>query len=397
MNEIDYKAIVKAEVFEEESFLRLTLSKPLGEVGSEAPVQKIGVRPVAVRGERALQFSYFDETKDITKNYTGDEAVKKLDEALAMPFGQLLVQAVSGDLQVLVSQKGNASIARSKPSRPDDTPVLSHDRDKGHPLPANSRDPLLKKLRIINKSGKVGAAMRGKFTQINEFLRVVDQVLGDEPTAPLNIVDCGCGGAYLTFAAYRYLNELREIPASVVGIDTNAELIAKCTELGSTLHYKNIAFRESSIADYTPDERPNLVLSLHACDTATDEAIAQGVKWKAAAILAAPCCQHELHGKLKNEALRAVLRQGILRERTADIVTDAFRALALRIMGYRTMVAEFVSPESTSKNLMIRAEWGVKPGQPGTVGEYKDLKAFWNVTPAIERMLGDPFRRHLRS
>jgi SAM-dependent methyltransferase len=388
----DYRQVVRGEVFAEDSFLHLTLSKPLG----EAPWQRVSVRPVEVQGERVLQFSYFDGVRDVVKNHTGDDALARLDEALCLPFGQLLVQATSGDLQILVNRKGNATIKRMAPTRREEAPVLSHDRNKQHPLPANGRDPLLKELRIINKSGKVAAAMRGKFTQINEFLRVIDQVLGESPKPPVRIIDCGCGSAYLTFAAHRYLNEVRGVPAQVVGVDTNAELVAKCEQLAARLHYQNIAFRTSSIADYTPDERPDLVLSLHACDTATDEAIAQGVRWQAAAILAAPCCQHELHGQLDNQALRALLRQGILRERMADLVTDGFRALALRIMGYRTTVAEFVSPESTSKNLMIRAEWGLAPGQPGPVAEYLDLKTFWNVTPAIERLLGNKFQALLR-
>jgi hypothetical protein len=199
----------------------------------------------------------------------------------------------------------------------------------------------------------------------------------------------------LTFAAARYLNGVRNVPARVVGIDVNAELISKCRALRDRLGLEGVEFRESTIAAFEPADRPDIVLSLHACDTATDDAIARGVAWRSRVILAAPCCQHELHGRLKADALRGVLRQGILAERLADLVTDAFRALALRVAGYRTSVIEFVSPESTSKNLMIRAESGGRRGGSGAVAEYVALKEFWGVTPAIETMLGDQFERLL--
>jgi len=392
---VEHKGVVKGHVLEEETFLRLTLSKPLD---PDAPWKKISVRPVLAGGRRQMQFSYFDGTKDVARNCDGDEAERRLDEALDMPFGQIQVQATSGDLTVLVSAKGCAHITKSKPSRHEEAPVLSHDRDKHLPLPASGGDPLLRALGILAKRGKqVRSAMRGKFHQINEFLRVIDQVIEPEAGAePLRIVDCGCGSAYLTFAAYHYLTHRRNIPARVTGVDANEELIAKCVKLRDSLKWDGIEFRVSTIAEFEPDVPPDVVLSLHACDTATDEAIARGIGWESGVILAAPCCQHELHPQLKAPALRALLRHGILRERLADLVTDTFRALALRIMGYRTRVLEFVPPESTSKNLMIRAERGLEPGDPAFVEEYAALKEFWNVTPAIEGLLGGGFERRLR-
>lgn len=396
MENADYREVVKAAVLEEQTFIKLILSKPLGR--HEAPWTRITVRPVLVKGERVVQFSYFDGKKDITSNFSGGEAEARLDEALAMPFGQAHVQATSGDLQVRISRKGSAAIKRMMPSRHEDAPVLSHDRTKDQPLPPNTKDPFLRAARIVNKSGKMRAAMRGKFNQINEFLRIIDQVLGpDARPGPVRIADCGCGSAVLTFGAYHYLNHVRKTPARVVGMDTNEELIGKCLGLRDSLGWDGIEFHVSSIADFVPDEPTDIVLSLHACDTATDEAIAQGIKWGSGIILAAPCCQHELNDQLRSELLRAVLRHGILRERQADIVTDAFRALALRIMGYGTSVIEFVSPESTSKNLMIRAERGPKPGDADCAREYADLKDFWGVTPAIERMLGEEFKTLLKS
>jgi len=391
MPELDHRTVVKQEVFEQETFVGLVLSKPLR--GKPNPYVRIAIRPVRVRGSRHLQFSYFDGERDVSKNYSETEAESPLDEALALPFGQLHVSSTAGDLQVLVGRKGNVHIARGAPSHDATGPVLSHNREKRHPLPARGSDPLLKALGIIAKRGnKVRSAMRGKFAQINQFLRIVDQVLPGE-RRPVRIIDGGCGSAYLTFAAFHYLNHLREIPARVTGVDTKADLIAKCVQLRDSLGWDSLEFHVSAIAAFEPDNLPDVVLSLHACDTATDEAIAQAVRWGSRVVLAAPCCQHELHNQLDAPPLRPLLRHGILRERLADLVTDSFRALVLRIMGYRTSVFEFVSPEMTSKNLMIRAERGLKPGNAAFVREYNGLKAFWGVTPAIEALLGDPFRQ----
>jgi len=171
--------------------------------------------------------------------------------------------------------------------------------------------------------------------------------------------------------------------------------VGKCAELRDSLGWPGLEFRTSSIAEFTPREPPDVVLSLHACDTATDEAIAQGIIWGSRVILAAPCCQHELHSQLRAPLFRPVLRHGILRERLADILTDTFRALALRIMGYRTSVIQFVSPEHTSKNLMIRAVKGLKAGHAPSVREYTSLKEYWGVEPSIERLLAGTIRQFL--
>ena len=434
MDKPDYKAVVRAEVFEQASFLKLTLSNKLRD--DATPWLKLSVRPVAIKAARALQFSYFDGKKDVLQNFSGQEARARLDEALEMPFGQIHVQTTSGDIQVLLSRKGHVHISKSKPSRTVEAPALAHDRVKQQPLGERTRDPFLRALGIMNKSGKVRTAMRGKLNQINEFLRIIDQVLesgqwsverqdkvsslqskvesseAEQPeraekqncepetlNSKLEIIDCGCGSAYLTFAAYHYLNDVKGLPAHAVGVDVSAELIAQVTRLRDTLGWDGLEFHVSSIADFRPARPPDVVLSLHACDTATDEALAQAVKWRSRGILAAPCCQHELHDLLKSDTLRPILRYGILRERQADIVTDTFRALALRIMGYRTNVIEFISPESTAKNLMIRAELDQDRTQPlcdpAFAREYNRLKEFWQVTPAIERLLGAKFERRL--
>jgi len=388
----DHFPTVRDAALDEQTFLRLTASGKLR--GADAPWIKVVVRPVLVQGRRRLQFSYFDRKQDITKNFTRAEAEAKLDHLLALPFRQFHLQSTTGDLYLRLTKQGKAALTRAKPSLPERPAHLAHDRIKHYPIPADAGDTFLQGLGIVGPSGRVRAAMQGKFRQINEFLRLMGRVLPAEGPAasPIEIVDCGCGNAYLTFAAYHYLNHLRQLPARVVGIDANEEIIRSCTALQHSLGWEGIEFHSAKIADFAPATPPDIVLSLHACDTATDEAIAQGILWGSHAILAAPCCQHELHDKLRAPLLQPLLRHGILKQRTADIITDAFRALILRIMGYRTDVVQFVDPEHTAKNLLIRAQRGLKPGDPRFVKEYQDLKQFWGVQPLLETMLGDTLK-----
>jgi SAM-dependent methyltransferase len=214
----------------------------------------------------------------------------------------------------------------------------------------------------------------------------------------LTILDCGCGSSYLTLAVHHYLNDVLSLPARITGVDVNEEVIRKSVERSERLGAEGIAFACSRIRGI--DARPDIVLALHACDTATDEAIAQAVRSEAKLLLSVPCCHHDLNAQIRAEGpadvLRPLLRHGILRERAADLVTDAFRALALRIMGYRTDVVEFVSTEHTARNLMIRAVRGLPLGEAAFVREYLALKEFWGVGPYIEAAMGNPFQELLK-
>ena len=386
----DYKTIIKTAVMDECMFLRLTLG---GVLQGTSPWIKVIVRPVEVKGGRKLQFSYFDGKKDITKNFSGEEVISRLDEVLAIPFSRIHLHSTAGDINVKITKKGTPMITRAEVS-PAEEPVLAHDHVKDQPLPAT--DPFLQSIGIANERGEIRPGMQAKFRQVNQFLRIIQQTVPKiEP--PIRVVDCGCGSAYLTFAAYHYLMDVLGLQVEVLGIDVSGELIGKCSALGHSLGWPGIGFEVSRIADFEPETPPNVVLSLHACDTATDEAIAKGILWGSEVILAAPCCQHELHDQLHLPEFRPVLRHGILKERLADILTDAFRASVLRIMGYRTSVIEFVSPDATSKNLMIRAEKGVKPGGAAHIAEYKRLKKNLNLSPCIERLIGEDFEKYLRA
>nr|HQQ92126.1 SAM-dependent methyltransferase [Kiritimatiellia bacterium] len=233
--------------------------------------------------------------------------------------------------------------------------------------------------------------------QVNEFLKVIDAAIADKPEKTLNIVDCGCGRAYLTLAVYFYLTAVRGFEVRVCGIDRKADVIATARRLAADLDVaEHVVFVEGELAESEPPFEADMVLSLHACDTATDEALARGMEWKCRYLICAPCCQHELHKTLKEGGpMQAVLRHGILRERLADLLTDTFRAQLLRILGFRVQVVEFVSAEATARNILLRAEFCVKPGQQAAVSDYLELRDFWNVTPWLETRMARLMGKYL--
>lgn len=391
----DYRAMLRAAVRREATFQQLTAS---GKTRSGIPQwQKVTLRPVAVKGERRMQFTHFDGRKAITKNYVDAAIDGELDEVLAAPFSHFHMQATTGDLHVRITKKGKALISRGKPSRQKPQPDLAHNRTKQHVLPVGKPDSFLWTTGITDRAGNVRPSMRGKFRQVNTFLEHFWRALpnAEDPEHPLTIFDYGCGSAYLTFAAYHYSSHVQGRSTQVIGVDSEREVIAKCRGLQESLQWEGLEFHESTIAEFAPATRPDVVLSLHACDTATDEAIAQGIRWQGSVILAAPCCQHELHDQVQHPDFQPVLRHGILKQRTADILTDSFRALVLRVMGYKTDVIEFVSPEHTSRNLLIRAIKTDAPGDSAAMREYLRLKRFWNVTPYLEKLLSDLLEPHL--
>ena len=279
--------------------------------------------------------------------------------------------------------------------------VRPHDRVKNVPLAAFDSSALLRAVGIADGDGRVRASMRGKYDQVNEFLKVVKETI-DPSAAPaedgtFTVVDCGCGKAYLTFALYFYLVEVLKFPSvKVIGVDRRADVIESSRKTAAALDLAGkVEFVESDLAEFDLP-RADMVVSLHACDTATDEALAKAVEWKARYVLSAPCCQHELHKSISAQGdFSGLLRHSILRERLCDLLTDAFRAMIMRILGFRTQVVEFVSAEATARNVMLKCEYGVKPGQSGPVSEYLALRDYWKVVPWLETRLSERLARHV--
>jgi hypothetical protein len=272
-------------------------------------------------------------------------------------------------------------------------PAESHNPVKDVPLPEGQADRVLEAMGILTRDGHVRPALRAKWTQINEFLRQLTHAVEEAGLRSLGrameILDCGCGSSYLTLAAHHYLNDVLGIPAHILGVDVNEEVIRTSIARSERLGAEGLTFACDRIGAVAA--RPDIVLALHACDTATDDALAQAILGEARVVLSVPCCHHYLNDQVRPdgpaEVLRPLLRHGILQQRTADLVTDAFRALILRLMGYRTDVIEFISPEHTARNLMIRAIRGAPAGDPALVSEYREMRRFWGVTPYLEAAL----------
>ena len=375
---------------------------------------RIAMRPVEIGGERRFQAEMTDDGHVQVKNFAVQGAADGLEEIISQPGArEMHLITSSGDLHVRVTKKGRALVSRSA-AMERVAEVRPHDRVKNLPLTAFDSGALLKATGLADADGRLRASMRGKYDQVNEFLKVVADLVKMPPEdgAPFTVVDCGCGKAYLTLALYLYLVHVLKFPSvKVVGIDRRKDVIESARRMAAELDVSaDVVFAEADLADFDLESvlpagaespgraRADMVVSLHACDTATDEALARGVEWRARYIVSAPCCQHELQktiGPQSNDAFAGVLRHGILRERLCDILTDAFRAMILRILGFRTQVVEFVSSDATARNILLRAEFGAKPGQGGVVSEYLNLRDFWRVTPWLETRLSALLGKHL--
>jgi SAM-dependent methyltransferase len=384
------------------TFRRATFAGATRGVASEWA--RVVIRPIELRDEKHFQFAYQGAKKAVTKNYRDAELEEPLAELIRHGFAGIHITTGEEEIDVRTSRKGRVHVGRSViKAEPTDDTANSHNRVKNVPLPEGQADHLLEVMGIATRDGHIRANMRAKYTQINEFLKQLQHAFSDTELTKLNrvvqILDCGCGSSYLTLAAHHYLNNVLHIPAQILGVDVNDEVIRKSMDRAEQIAATGLLFECRKIG--TADVVADIVIALHACDTATDDAIAQAVRSEAKLLLSVPCCHHNLNRAIEANAgggvLRPVLRHGILLQRTADMVTDAFRALALRIMGYRTDIVEFVATEHTPRNLMIRAVRAVPPGDAAHIAEYQELKRFWRVTPYIEKVLGEQFQQLIQA
>ena len=333
---------------------------------------KTELRPVTVQGGQKLQISRHDGNRPLVVNVGTAEAGGHIDELLAEPYGNWLVETTASTVQLRVTKRGEAQVHRAAASRERD---LAHDRAAPHLIAPD--DPLF---------GVLGAGA-AKRRQVDAFLRAIAPLLDERPK---HVVDLGCGNAYLTFATYRYL-DLAGAATRVTGVDVRSDQRERNTELARRLECAESVRFVAGTAAEAPLDAVDMVLALHACDTATDDAIARGVAAGARHIVAAPCCHHDLAAQLRGSPppspYGSLTADGIVRERFADVLTDALRALLLRSVGYKVDVIEFIGSAHTPRNTMLRATRTSAPIDPRHRAEYRALVSQWNVEPHLGRLL----------
>jgi SAM-dependent methyltransferase len=363
------------DLFEGLSLTRAVLSKPR----DRSLPAKVTVEPVELRHELVFQFTAQLADRVTHENLAPDEARERLGLLLA-DYGQGLLQTSEADWQVL-----GEKVLRRPPTRK--AGARDHDRRKQYLLDEGTPVPFLVELGVMTPDGTVHRSRYDKFRQVNRFLELVDDVVPSlRPDVTLRIVDFGCGKSYLTFAIHHLLTEIRGREVEIVGLDLKADVIEACSALANRSGARGLRFEQGDIASYEAGDRVDLVVSLHACDTATDEALAQAVRWEADAILAVPCCQKEAYRQLESSLLAPMLRHGLAKERFAALVTDTLRAQLLELHGYRAQLVEFVSLEHTAKNVLIRAVKGTPAGEEARRA-YEELRDSLGLDPALERML----------
>jgi len=375
----------RQEIERTESLVRVVLSG--SQRNMTPPAVRIDIRPVLIKDKVLLQVSASDGRQITSKNYTPQEL--KVAELLESGFSNILVEHTTGSLSIRVTKKHGALVRREKGEKHQQ---LSHDQSKKRLL--DPFDPFLREVGIADSDGQIKPTRQDKYRQVEEFLRLLTPTLMSAieaghihaPTkiAPLKIVDLGCGNAYLTFAAHQYLSSIN-IPVQVIGIDIRQESRKRNSEIAERLGISaTIEFRAEEISQSTV-EGADVVIALHACDTATDDAIAWAVKNDARLMLVAPCCHHDLQSQIVDspDPWQIVTKYGLLEERIADLLTDALRAHILKLVGYRSEVIEFVGGQHTPRNLMIRAVKTGASADPIDIKRYEEMVELWKIKPAL--------------
>ena len=357
-------------------------------------VSKVRVRPLLLQEKLVFQVEEFRGKQAFHQNLMKDEAYEYLQNAMSDTFRQMELASAKGSAQILVSKNGKMTV-KVKKNRPvkgqakiqAPSTLLDHNRKKKYVLEEGKPIPFLPDLGVMTADGRIVHSRYDKFRQINRFLEFVQDILPKLPKGrEINIIDFGCGKSYLTFAMYYYLKELNGFDIRVIGLDLKQDVIDHCNQLARKYGFEKLAFYHGDIASYEGVDQVDMVVTLHACDTATDYALAKAVRWNASVILSVPCCQHELNRQMKNDMLEPVLQYGLLKERMAALYTDGIRAEILENHGYRTQILEFIDMEHTPKNVLIRA---VKEGKGKKNGKkLQEMMDFLHVENTLAKEIG---------
>lgn len=370
----------------QKNLIDLTISG-LKKKNEELPV-KIKVRPVAMKDNIEYQVSEFIGRKVFHKNYKKDELKKKITDWMQEDYKQAQFTMTDATAQIL-SGKHSQTVKYKKCKEVRVQRDLSHNRTKRYILPEGTPVGFLIDLGVMTKEGKIVRQKYDKYRQINRFLEFVEDILPQlSKEREQTIIDFGCGKSYLTFAMYYYLKELKGYDIRIIGLDLKEDVIAHCNELKDKYGYGKLSFLVGDIASYTDVDAVDMVVTLHACDTATDYALAKAVQWGAKVILSVPCCQHEANKMMENELLQPVLQYGILKERMAAIMTDAVRANLLTAKGCDTQILEFIDMEHTPKNLLIRAVYTGKDSE-NAAEALKNMEEALHLNLTLNKLLGE--------
>ena len=370
-----------------ENMLRMTISgRRHGELAD-----KVKIRPVKLKEQLYFQTSVSDGKKEFHKNYEKAELLEQLDHWLRKDYRQLQMDTTTQSIQALVSKKGKTTVKQKIARDMRSARVLDHNRKKRYLLEEGTPIPFLVDLGVMTAEGAIVRSRYDKFRQINRYLEFVEDILPElDKDRELTLIDFGCGKSYLTFALYYYLTVKKQYRIRMIGLDLKKDVMEHCQELAEKYGYDRLTFLTGDIADYDGVEMVDMVVSLHACDTATNYALEKALQWNAKVIFAVPCCHHELNRQMHSTEMNPVLKYGLIQERMAALMTDAFRADVLELEGYQVQVLEFIDMEHTPKNILIRA---VKQNTPLPFEKKEKLldslqtcMGIWNVNPLFYRL-----------
>ncbi len=369
----------------DQELIGITISNPR----KSEEIKKYNIRPVIIKNELVFQIAAYTKTQVFHENHPADQMEDWFLRTIPL-YKQVQLRHAKGEINALINKKGKANIKKKTGAvsvAPPDPLRLSHNREKRYILREGDDIPFLKELGVMTAEGKIVRTRYDKFRQINRFLEFIEDVLPYLPQGrEITILDFGCGKSYLTFAMYYYLKIMKEYPIRIIGLDLKKDVIRKCSLLAKSYGYDKLTFQEGSIEEFEGVNQVDMVVTLHACDTATDYAMDKAIRWGAKIILSVPCCQHEINGQIKSDRMDPILDYGILKERFSALATDGIRAKLLDAVGFETQILEFIDMEHTPKNLLVRA---IRRGQP-SAEKFDQVKTFCDtfaLKPTLLRLL----------
>lgn len=391
---MEIKDLEKLSTYIDENLVDIVISNS----SDSGQMKKVKVRPVHVKEQVKFQVTSYQGTKVFHKNYDRDSFIALLEKFITgyqieeqadavVKFKQIVIRTTKEQVTALFSKKGKMTLKAAKLKQELPKPMIEHNRVKRYILAEGLAVPFLVDLGVMTKEGKIVQSKYDKYRQINRFLEFVEDIVEELPKdKELTILDFGCGKSYLTFDLYYYFKNLKGYDINIIGLDLKDDVIRTCNALAKKYQYDKLKFLHGNIADYEELEKVDMVVTLHACDTATDFALHKAIEWDAKVILSVPCCQHEINQQIKCKELDTVLRYGLLKERISALLTDGLRAELLECHGYKTQILEFIDMEHTPKNILIRAVKQAN-GKKKDTKDYEKLVQFLHVQPTLGELL----------